>query len=439
MRMEVTFGSKLPRALRSLTRHPVVECLSGISGAVKKMSTSRSSNHTKTWTAPGFMDTLVCLGSRGGSKWGYRARVLARRKFRPGHAFSGKALQLERASATEVCSDRSVGCEVVRLTIAIPTFERRETVLRCVAQVLEVIDGLPVGILVADNASQDGTVDALRRAFGHPSVRVIKGECNLGLKGNVERLLNECESEYLLLLSDEDDLASHSVLAQLLELLDRLEPGAVLPSKIDGDRAGDAVPASDLWDASMYLSGIVLRVSSGLTALRRLDAVRKNADVDAILIWPQYVVVLDAFLAGEVCCWAGYALSRKREELPTSIADESRLQSRNRTPDRMRGSYKSIEARLAQASAILSFIDADGRRSGVANDSATDARVQQARRVVEKKIFTQLRGRLAYDFPQLLNAFDRGSRTALAVQGLRAPASIVRRIIVCCRRCRTPT
>ena len=320
------------------------------------------------------------------------------------------------------------------LTIGIPTFERRDTVLRCVAQALKVVDGLPVGILVADNASQDGTVDALRQEFDQPSVRIIAGESNRGLKGNVERLLRGCESEYLLLLSDEDDLASQSVLVHLLELLNQLEPSAVLPSRSDDDRAGNAIPVSHLWDASMYLSGIALRVSSGLRALRRLDAAREYADLDAILIWPQYVVVLDAFLAGEVCCWAGHAVSRKREELPTAIADENRLYSRNSTPDRMRGSYKGIEARLAQASAILEFIDADRRRPDAMSDPAQVARVQQAWRVVEDKIFTQLRARLAYDFPLLLKAFDRGSRRALVVQVLQIPAAISRRIVARCRR-----
>jgi hypothetical protein len=285
-------------------------------------------------------------------------------------------------------------------------------------------------VLVADNASSDGTVAALSDRFAAAPVEVIAGEENVGLYGNTQRLVRQCSTGHFLLLSDEDDLASRSAMVRLLALLKLSDPAAVMPSRSEDHHAGLPVPPRELWDSTMYLSGIVLSAASGRRALARLDALSENLDLSAILLWPQYLVALDAFLEGELCCWSGEALARKREELPTVLGDESRLHAINRTADRMRGSYKGIEARLAQSAAILALLEAAVREADVTHEPKRAERALEIREVIDDQLYKRLRGRLAYDFPDALTAFDRGARRFVGGQVIRAPASLLRRVVV---------
>ncbi len=62
---------------------------------------------------------------------------------------------------------------VFRLSVVIPTYNRRDLVLRAVASVLEQAGAESLEVIVADDGSTDGTVAAIAERFGHdPRVRV---------------------------------------------------------------------------------------------------------------------------------------------------------------------------------------------------------------------------------------------------------------------------
>src|ERR1700760_3855281 len=60
---------------------------------------------------------------------------------------------------------------VFRLSVVIPTYNRRDLVLRAVASVLDQPGADDVEVIVADDGSTDGTADAIAQRFGSP-VRV---------------------------------------------------------------------------------------------------------------------------------------------------------------------------------------------------------------------------------------------------------------------------
>ncbi len=102
--------------------------------------------------------------------------------------------------------------------VVILTRNRKETVLRCVAGAL-ALNGLRSKVVVVDNASIDGSADAVEQAF--PSVTVVRNTENLGAVGGRNtgwRRLCEYQAaaEYVLFL-DDDAIPTPDYLSRLLE------------------------------------------------------------------------------------------------------------------------------------------------------------------------------------------------------------------------------
>jgi glycosyltransferase involved in cell wall biosynthesis len=93
------------------------------------------------------------------------------------------------------------------VTIAIPTHNRAESFL---AQALRSAAGQTyprLEILVADNASSDGT-EALVRGFTNAPIRYLRHHVNIGSTANYNSCLEQARGDYFLLLHDDDAIDS---------------------------------------------------------------------------------------------------------------------------------------------------------------------------------------------------------------------------------------
>jgi GT2 family glycosyltransferase len=105
----------------------------------------------------------------------------------------------------------------VKLSYCVTNTNARDATLACVEAIKRARpDGLEQEILVLDNASQDGSADALR---SDPDVRVIARERRAGVSENRTLLLREAAGELCLLLDEDAELEPGAVEA----LLDALE------------------------------------------------------------------------------------------------------------------------------------------------------------------------------------------------------------------------
>ena len=71
-----------------------------------------------------------------------------------------------------------------------------EALLECIASIL-ALSGPPAAVIVFDNASADGSAEAVEREF--PGVRVMRSERNLGYAGALNRMLREMTAEVVVL------------------------------------------------------------------------------------------------------------------------------------------------------------------------------------------------------------------------------------------------
>jgi glycosyltransferase involved in cell wall biosynthesis len=114
-----------------------------------------------------------------------------------------------------------------RVTVVIPTFNRLAMLLEAVRSALAQGYG-SMEVLVSDNASEDGTREAMAAFAADPRFRYIRNPTNLGMVGNWRSAVFEhARGEFFVLLSDDDLLLDPGYLAKAMALVDR-NPGLVM-------------------------------------------------------------------------------------------------------------------------------------------------------------------------------------------------------------------
>ena len=95
-------------------------------------------------------------------------------------------------------------CEKL-ITIGIPTYNRREIIVKHINYLLKLNLPTFVNVLIIDNNSSDGSYDAVRLLVeGNNNFKLLKNKENVGMAKSFIRLFDEADSEYLVLTSDED-------------------------------------------------------------------------------------------------------------------------------------------------------------------------------------------------------------------------------------------
>lgn len=114
------------------------------------------------------------------------------------------------------------GGEKNKVSVIIPTLNRGKEVLECIDSVL-VSDYSDLEVVVIDNASADGTLEALGKKFSSlQKVKIIKNEKNLGAAGGRNRGVTYADGDYLLFL-DSDNVIDPKMVGVLVKFLDEDE------------------------------------------------------------------------------------------------------------------------------------------------------------------------------------------------------------------------
>ena len=85
------------------------------------------------------------------------------------------------------------------LSVVILTYNVRDMVLDCVDSVMQASDGLGVEIIVSDNCSMDGTVDAVRQRY--PDIVMIENKENRGYAAGNNRGIEVSHGRHVLILN----------------------------------------------------------------------------------------------------------------------------------------------------------------------------------------------------------------------------------------------
>jgi GT2 family glycosyltransferase len=127
------------------------------------------------------------------------------------------------------------------LSYCVVNTDGRDYLLACLAAIEETHpEGLEAEILVLDNASTDGSADAVR-AFGG-DIRLIELERRAGKAENDSTLLRQAEGRYCLLLNEDSEIRSGAVAALIAALDADQRAAAATPRLLDSE--GNPVPCA---------------------------------------------------------------------------------------------------------------------------------------------------------------------------------------------------
>ena len=165
------------------------------------------------------------------------------------------------ASTSSIATDSTRPSEpLVRdgidVSIVIVSWNTREILLNCIASIYKNTSNVTFEIIVVDNASDDGSVEAFRERY--PDVRVIANDKNLGFAAANNRGIRVARGTYLLLLNP-DTLVLSGVISNCFGYA-RAHPDVaaigcqVLESETRIQRTGFSFPTP--WNLFLVESGL---------------------------------------------------------------------------------------------------------------------------------------------------------------------------------------
>jgi GT2 family glycosyltransferase len=108
------------------------------------------------------------------------------------------------------------------LSIIIVNYNVRQLLLDCIQTVINTANGIEYEIIVVDNVSSDGSVEAVRKSF--PSVQVIANKKNVGFAQANNQGYKISEGDFILLLNP-DTIVKPDAIKNTLEFMKKT-PGA---------------------------------------------------------------------------------------------------------------------------------------------------------------------------------------------------------------------
>lgn len=117
------------------------------------------------------------------------------------------------------------------LTIAIPTYNRADDLVRLLEALRRELSGLEdrIGLVIADNASTDHTGAVIGRfvaSWPQGHVRVIRQSTNLGMDGNFSACAEAIDGDFFWVMGD-DDLPVRGAVPALFAMLEHERPDLV--------------------------------------------------------------------------------------------------------------------------------------------------------------------------------------------------------------------
>jgi GT2 family glycosyltransferase len=95
-----------------------------------------------------------------------------------------------------------------QVAVVVVSYNTKELLLECIASVFESTTSRTVELVIVDNASEDGSYEAVRKAY--PGAATIQNERNLGFGAASNQGIHATNSKFILLLNSDARLTAQA-------------------------------------------------------------------------------------------------------------------------------------------------------------------------------------------------------------------------------------
>ena len=164
------------------------------------------------------------------------------------------------------------------LSISIVSYNTKDLLRQCLESIYSETKGISFEILAVDNASIDGSVDAIRNNF--PNVKLIVNKKNVGFAAANNQAIKDSKGRFILLLNP-DTVILDSALDKLVEFMDsHPEAGVVGPQILNPDRTLQFSYDNGI-SLGLFFRGLVIRHFSRLLRVLPLVGRHKNYSINS--------------------------------------------------------------------------------------------------------------------------------------------------------------
>lgn len=287
----------------------------------------------------------------------------------------------------------------MKVTIGIPSFQRGQEAYYTLQNLLH-LPSSTFEVLIIDNGSDLNNYARVRSLVASQShFKYIRIEKNLGFYNSLLCIFENTTTEYLLLLSDEDDF-SNQTLESLINFLIEFRPSFVaLPSKhirggLDsGNFKSRKIRDFEMWGISNYLSGLVFQSS---TSSKYLGIIRELTSIEEFARLYPHVIL----------SWCNFAEHQSYKVNQPYFRQRVELESIESTSNKYWEPTKRLEMVASALRCLNSILQVMGED--------TRANIDELEREIRKSLFGVIYGSIELMEPDLAKDFlNSALRTSL--------------------------
>ena len=199
-----------------------------------------------------------------------------------------------------------VTSQPVSVTLAIPTYNRLDAIIGNLSHIISNDITSLCNVIIIDNNSSDGSFKKLSYlGEGIENLKILRNNKNIGGCANIVRLFEECQTEYIIICSDEDYIIKEHI-EDLTIFLREFSPGFVSPQLYKpklglyrGKRAIKKIRPHEFQSAAGPVSGLVFNAK----LCCKLIEINRQQLLDNRQQWPHVLLVAWLLIDNVSCFW----------------------------------------------------------------------------------------------------------------------------------------
>jgi GT2 family glycosyltransferase len=152
-------------------------------------------------------------------------------------------------SRASIEQERGLNKNKIKVEIVTPVYNRRDITLQCLKSLSRIKkENLDIHIIVVDDASTDGTFQAVKKSY--PEVELIKGNGNLWYSGGINRGIEAAlkhNPDYILTVND-DGIFDENFLVRMIECAEKYPKSVIGSLLLLWDAPHKLFQTSPKWD-----------------------------------------------------------------------------------------------------------------------------------------------------------------------------------------------